>query len=142
MVRSIGPSQFGRLQRYDQVDWVCLQYGDVTEALAEAAGDGVELCHDPQAIADLDEFAALVKGLDLVITVCNTTVHFAGALNVPVWVLAPRIPEWRYGLHFAQMPWYPSSRMFRQTTAGDWNDVFERVALALDQFVTDGAKRA
>lgn len=106
---------------------VCLQYGDVSADLAAAEAAGLRMLYWPEAIKDLDEFAALVAALDLVITVCNTTVHYAGALNRPVWVMAPRVPEWRYGLRFTRMPWYPSSRMYRQRRDGDWTEVVDRV---------------
>lgn len=113
------------LDMFGAVDanWVCLQYGDVHADLLEAGRAGVRLHHWPEAIEDLDEFAALISALDLVITVCNTTVHYAGALAKPVWVMAPRIPEWRYGLHFRALPWYPTSVMYRQTSDRDWGDV-------------------
>lgn len=104
-------------------NWVCLQYGDVHADLQQAERAGAYLRHWPEAIEDLDEFAALISALDLVITVCNTTVHYAGALAKPVWVMAPRIPEWRYGLHFRALPWYPTSVMYRQTSDRDWGDV-------------------
>jgi tetratricopeptide (TPR) repeat protein len=104
-------------------NWVCLQYGDVHADVQEARSVGVDLHHWPEAIEDLDEFAALISALSLVITVCNTTVHYAGALAKPVWVMAPRIPEWRYGLHFRALPWYPTSVMYRQTSDRDWGDV-------------------
>jgi hypothetical protein len=108
--------------------FVCLQYGDVRSDLADAAAAGLKAHYWPEAIKDLDEFSALISSLDLVITVCNTTVHYAGALGCPVWVMAPHVPEWRYGLHFDSMPWYPSSRMFRQPHAGDWPAVVQRVS--------------
>ncbi|NJN00263.1 MAG: glycosyltransferase family 9 protein [Aquincola sp.] len=114
-----------------EATWVNLQYGDVTADLEQAAASGMTLLHWPAAIADLDEFAALISALDLVITVCNTTVHYAGALGKPVWVMTPKVPEWRYGLTFESMPWYPSSRLFRQTEAGDWVSVLDRIGTEL-----------
>lgn len=113
--------------------WVCLQYGEVREEVERARSQGWPLHHWQEAIQDLDEFAALVSALDLVITVCNTTVHFAGALAKEVLVLAPRIPEWRYGLTSASLPWYPSSRVFRQQVDGDWNGPLASVNAELKQ---------
>jgi tetratricopeptide (TPR) repeat protein len=111
--------------------WVNLQYGDVAADLEQAAAAGMPLLNWPEAIKDLDEFAALISALDLVVTVCNTTVHYAGALGKPVWVMTPKVPEWRYGLTFERMPWYPSSRLFRQAEAGDWTSVLGRVGTEL-----------
>jgi tetratricopeptide (TPR) repeat protein len=112
-------------------DWVCLQYGDVDKDLQAAAAEGLNMAYWPESIKDLDEFAALIGALDLVVTVCNTTVHYAGALGKPVWVLAPHVPEWRYGMSFKSMPWYPSSVIYRQTAHGDWDEVLGQVAADL-----------
>jgi tetratricopeptide (TPR) repeat protein len=109
------------------VQQVCLQYGDVGDDLRAVEQAGISLSHWPEAIQDLDEFAALISALDLVVTVCNTTVHYAGALAKPLWVMAPRVPEWRYGLRFRSLPWYPTSRMYRQTRDRDWAEVLAAV---------------
>ncbi len=119
----------------DAVDatWVNLQYGDVSADLAQAAEAGMALANWPEAIQDLDEFAALICALDLVVTVCNTTVHYAGALGKEVWVMTPKVPEWRYGLAFDRMPWYPSSWLTRQDVAGEWDHLLDRVGSRLVQ---------
>ena len=126
-LRTMDIRAFDVLQDRIDATWVCLQYGEVQEAVDAAVAAGRPVVYWPQSIADLDEFAALIDGLDLVITVCNTTVHYAGALAKPVWVLAPKIPEWRYGLEFRSMPWYPSSVIFRQAVGGEWQPVLEEV---------------
>lgn len=121
VLRTMDVALLGTLAKsYPGARWVCLQYGDVDADLERARAHGWPLHHWPEAIKDLDEFAALVSALDLVITVCNTTVHYAGALAKDVWILSPRIPEWRYGLHSASLAWYPSSRVLRQQIDGDW----------------------
>jgi hypothetical protein len=73
--------------------------------------------------------AAVMAGLDLVITIDSALAHLAGALAVPTWVaLACGAPDWRWLLDRQDSPWYPSVRLFRQRGAGDWTDVFERMA--------------
>ena len=131
VLRTMGPALLAGLQASADAEWVCLQYGDVTQALQEAAAAGLKLHYWKEAIDNLDEFAALVSALDLVITVCNTTVHYAGAVGKDVWVMSPKVPEWRYGLRFESMPWYPSSRMFRQREDGDWDGVLADVGREL-----------
>lgn len=69
---------------------------------------------------DFDDLAALVASLDLVISVDTSIAHLAGALGKPVWVLLARVPDWRWLLDRDDSPWYPSARLFRQRTAGDW----------------------
>lgn len=126
VVRTMDVTQLAGLTeaRPDAI-WVCLQYGDVGADLAKGAAAGVQLQYWPESIKVLDDFAALITALDLVITVCNTTVHYAGALNKPVWIMAPRIPEWRYGLHSKVLPWYPSSSIVRQSEAENWQGVLD-----------------
>lgn len=119
MVMSLDPAQ--------TVTWVCLQYGDVAQDIQQLSSDGFPVAYWPESIQDLDEFAALISTLDLVVTVCNTTVHYAGALGTPVWVMSPKIPEWRYGLTSTTMPWYPSSKMYRQDTPGNWDAVLVNI---------------
>jgi tetratricopeptide (TPR) repeat protein len=128
VLRTLDVAQLAPLKEAVDANWICLQYGDVKADLKAATDVGIDLHYWPQAIKDLDEFAALISALDLVITVCNTTVHYAGALGKPVWVMAPRIPEWRYGLHFKSLPWYPSSVMYRQSSDKDWASVLDAVA--------------
>jgi len=106
---------------FTDLDCISLQYGDEEEN-AKILG----VPHDPEAIADLDHLAALIKSCDLVITVCNTTVHLAGALGVPCIVLVPSAPAWRYGMKGELMVWYDSIRMVRQRDGEAWASVMQR----------------
>lgn len=111
------------------VHWVNLQYGErAAEIAGFEAAQGIAITDWPEAIdGDYDETAALVSGLDLVISVCTSVIHLAGALGRPVWVMVPHAPEWRYGLEGEAMPWYPTARLLRQTEAGSWGAVIGRV---------------
>ncbi|AWV04221.1 glycosyltransferase [Burkholderia sp. JP2-270] len=84
------------------------------------------------ALTDFAETAALIDTLDLVISVDTSVAHLAGALGRPVWVLLPRVPDWRWLLERDDCPWYPAATLFRQMRPGDWPAVVERVAGALD----------
>jgi len=112
--------------------FVDLQYGNTA---AERAASQLDLSHldDLDLFGDLDGLAALIAACDLVVTVSNTTAHLAGALGVPVWVLAPtgngKLWYWGNGQNHA--PWYPSAIVFRQSLAGDWPPVIARVAQRL-----------
>jgi tetratricopeptide (TPR) repeat protein len=82
-------------------------------------------------LADFADTAALIANLDLVIS-CDTAVaHLAGALGKPVWVLLPRVPDWRWLLDRDDSPWYPTMRLFRQDKSGDWQSPVERMVRAL-----------
>ena len=82
-------------------------------------------------LTDFADTAALVMNLDLVISVDTAVAHLAGALGRPVWTLLPRIPDWRWLLDREDTPWYPTMRLFRQTTPGAWGPVLERVVQEL-----------
>lgn len=72
--------------------------------------------------------AAIVKNLDLVITADTAIAHLAGGLGMPVWTVLPKHADWRWLHDRDDSPWYPTMRLFRQTTAGDWSEVFARMA--------------
>jgi len=71
--------------------------------------------------------AAVMKNLDLVITVDTSVCHIAGALGVPVWVVLPFVPDWRWLLDRSDTHWYPTMKLFRQKKLGDWELVMEEV---------------
>ena len=72
--------------------------------------------------------AAVIANLDLVIT-CDTSIaHLAGALGRPVWTLLPFAPDWRWMLDRADTPWYPTMRLFRQPSRGDWTTPVRQIA--------------
>lgn len=133
-LRSLPPEDLAPLVQAIPGQWICLQYGDVQADLERARSNGVELHYWKDAIDNLDEFAALTAALDGVVTVCNTTVHYAGALGRPVWILAPQIPEWRYGMHWPSLPWYAAAHVFRQSDPGSWNGPIEQVRQAMQTF--------
>lgn len=78
------------------------------------------LVHWQDALDDYDRTAALVSSLDVVVSVCTAVIHLAGALGRPTLVMAPFSPEWRYGIAGHEMPWYPTVRIERQNSPGDW----------------------
>ena len=84
-------------------------------------------CADIDNFKDLDGFAALIEACDLVISIDNSTVHFAGALGKPVWVLLPFKADWRWMINRHDSVWYPSVKLYRQTNRDDWDEVLTRV---------------
>jgi predicted O-linked N-acetylglucosamine transferase (SPINDLY family)/glycosyltransferase involved in cell wall biosynthesis/SAM-dependent methyltransferase len=111
------------LQKDAGVDQLAaLPLGMVVESL------GVDFDAGRDAFLDT---AAVMMNLDLVIT-CDTAVaHLAGALGRPVWIMLKQVPDWRWMLDREDSPWYPTARLFRQTRAGDWDEVLARVAVEL-----------
>jgi len=82
---------------------------------------------------DLADTAALVKCLDLIITVDTSVAHLAAALGRPTWILLPWTPDYRWLLGRDDSPWYPTVRLFRQSAMRDYASVMDRVRLELLQ---------
>ena len=125
--RSLPASALTALLRVDTVNWFSLTVGS---RQADIAGrpDIVDLA---PALADFADTARAVERLDLVITVDTAVAHLAGAMGRPVWLLLPKVGDWRWGRSGNTTPWYPATRIFRQSRLGDWSDVLEQVAQAL-----------
>lgn len=82
-------------------------------------------------LKDFADTAAVVAQLDLVITADTAVAHLAGTMGKPVWILLPFAADWRWLVGREDSPWYPSARLFRQPTIGDWHSVVARVRRAI-----------
>jgi tetratricopeptide (TPR) repeat protein len=133
--RSVPLTQLAPLAQVPGVQLISLQKGAGSEQVAEAAGvcpvlvlDGLD--EDGGAFLDT---AAVLKHLDLVVTVDTALAHLAGALGVPVWLALSVLADWRWLREREDTPWYPGMRLFRQRTLGAWDEVFQRMAGELRQ---------
>jgi tetratricopeptide (TPR) repeat protein len=84
-------------------------------------------------LADFGDTAAVIERLDLVISVDTAAAHLTGALGRPVWVMLGFAADWRYLLDRSNSPWYPTMRLFRQASPGDWLSVTRRIAEELQR---------
>lgn len=80
---------------------------------------------------DFGDTARILQQMDLLISVDTSVVHLAGALNIPTWVLLAFAPDWRWGLHAESGPWYPSLKLFRQESPGDWSAPIQKLCQSL-----------
>jgi hypothetical protein len=131
-LRSIGLAALAPVVERLPAHWVSLQYTPCADEIAAfRERTGVMVHHWQHAIDDYDDTAALVTALDAVVSVCTAVVHLAGALGRPALVVVPVAAEWRYGAAGEAIPWYPTVRLLRQSHAGEWGDVLDRVLAAL-----------
>ncbi len=140
--RSIRLSMWEPILEVPGVQFVSLQYGDCVAELEQAREQlSTQIKHLPDLdpVADLDRFAALIAALDLVISVDNSTVHLAGALNTPVWCLQPFAADWRWLSDTEHCHWYPSLIHVRQRAPGQWDRVIARASDRLQRLVGPGS---
>jgi tetratricopeptide (TPR) repeat protein len=120
--RAMPLSCFADLSAIEGVRLISLQKGFGNEqSLPELESLGDDFDSGPDAFLDS---AAVMECLDLVITLDSALAHLAGALGRPVWVALKQVPDWRWFLARNDSPWYPSMRLFRQKTEGDWSSPF------------------
>jgi Flp pilus assembly protein TadD len=129
--RSIALERFSPLSAVEGVRFHSLQIA------APPAAGGIALADWSALLKDFAETAGLIENLDLVISVDTAVAHLAGAMGKAVWLLVPFPPDWRWLLDRADSPWYPTIRLFRQATPGDWDGVIRRVAAELAPHKSD-----
>lgn len=138
--RSCPLEQIRPLTEICGVDLFSLQKGEAIKAL-QAAPDLPILDLSERLHSFVDTATAIVE-LDLVITVDTAVAHLAGAMGKPVWVLLMFAADWRWIVDRDDTPWYPTMRLFRQTTPGDWAEVIERVRQELERLVERSKQQA
>ncbi len=132
--RSLPLACFERLTTIPNVELVSLQRDVGTEQIVRWRGARpltlLPVDVDLSSGAFMDT-AAILHTLDLVITSDTAIAHLAGALGIPTWIALGYVPDWRWLLDRSDSPWYPSVRLFRQPSMGDWSSVFDQIAQAL-----------
>jgi tetratricopeptide (TPR) repeat protein len=137
-LRSVPLADFAPLGGRTAAHLISLQQGDGREQLAEVANRfqvvdlGEDVDREQGAFMDT---AAIIRNLDLVITSDTSMAHVAGALGARVWVAIAFASEWRWQRQGETSPWYPSMRLFRQESPGDWSGVMARMAAELDKLL-------
>jgi len=139
--RSTKLSMWQHILELDDINFVNLQYGDTgdEQVLVEKyLNDWPETDH----FHNIEQLAAQISALDLLITVSNVTAHLAGALGVPVYILLPKSPNWRWFMGKNPSPWYRSAILFPQTRTDEWDNVFNAIERQLNQdFLSNPSQR-
>ena len=132
--RSIPLKSFVKILKLNKYRFIDLQYGDTLLERSEVKNDlNIDIFHIDSIDYknDIESLAALISECDLVITIPNFTTQLAASLGIPVFVLLPFFPDWRWFLNRINSPWYPNIRLFRQKKLGDWNSVIKEVYKSL-----------
>ncbi len=135
--RSIRLSMLEPLGKIPGLKLFSLQVGDASAEIEECRDilDLVDLTHH---ISDFADTAGLIENLDLVVSVDTATAHLAGALGKPVIILLPFSPDWRWFLEREDSPWYPTARLLRQPSPGEWEPVIEKLCVLLNEWKDRG----
>ncbi len=119
--RSLPPEALLPLQALPDVAWYAFQHG--TTAVPPLPG----LDALAPLLSNFSDSAYALSGMDLVITVDTALAHLAGAMGIPTLLLVSYLPDWRWLMGREDSPWYPSLRIYRQTSAGEWDTVIRQV---------------
>ena len=134
--RSLALETFAPITRNSQISFLSLQTGFGSEQLDTCSfKDRFVSCQDQiNETWDFLETAAIIANCDLVITSDTSVAHLAGGMGKTTWLLLHKVPDWRWGLEGDTTFWYPSMRLFRQKERGNWDEVMERLAEALQEY--------
>jgi len=121
------------LLRLPGIEFIDLQYGDTRqerEAIKATHGITIRHVEGVDLMNDLEGLAALIDSCDMVVTISNTTAHFAGALGKPMHVILPfsQGRHWYWHHDRSDSPWYPSARLIRQPQPGDWGAAVQQLS--------------
>jgi tetratricopeptide (TPR) repeat protein len=128
--RSCPAAQLEPLGSVEGVSYISLRKG----AAVQDPPASLRLIDLTEQLEDFADTAALMANLDMVVSVDTAVAHLAGAMGLRGWVMLPYVADWRWLIAREDSPWYPSLKLFRQTTAGDWTNVVERVRAALREY--------
>ncbi len=128
--RSMQLHQLLPLSEVSGVEFHSLQFDEAADQLS-IHRSGIGWIDPTESLYDFQDTAGYLLGLDLVITVDTAIAHLAGAMGIPVWVMLWKGHCWRYLESNSDSPWYPSMRLFRQSTVDDWGAVVNEIKTAL-----------
>lgn len=130
--RNFPVDQLASLGSLTGFNWYSLQVNPQQEAM-QVLKNTLGIKNWAGAFDDFADTAGAIASLDLVITVDTAVAHLSGAMGKPVWVLLPYFPDWRWMMAREDSPWYPTMKLVRQQTPGDWESVTSRLFSALRQ---------
>jgi len=124
--RSLEPGLFRDLMKLPGIAWYSLQVG------GRPAPEDLNLLPLGPHLRDFEDTAAAIQAMDLVVSVDTSVLHLAGALGKRAYLLLPYFPDWRWLMQGEACPWYPTVRILRQSSPGDWGDVIQRLITSIE----------
>jgi tetratricopeptide (TPR) repeat protein len=115
---------------------------DAKDEVAKARAEGFDIADHTSAFQTVDDTAAFVDALDMVITVCTSMAHLSGAMGKPTFVLLDTNPHWVWGAKEPTSAWYPTARLYRQPSFNQWTPVLEKVAQDLKALANKAGDKA
>ncbi len=133
--RSVPPELLSQLLETNGCEFWNMQGGPAQHFTAPDKLRDTKLCH-----SGILALASVIEQFDLVITVDTLAAHLAGALGVEAWVMLQYAADWRWMMGRDDSPWYPSFRLFRQPSPGNWAAVVHAVQYALQEWLESEAE--
>lgn len=125
------------LSTFTDADFFSFQVGPPARQLKECEGPVIDL---KPFLTDFVETAAALRQMDRIISVDTAVAHLAGSLGLGVFLLLCHRPCWRWLLETKSSPWYPTMKLIRQPSPGDWPSVIENLKKELYNTKQIGAK--
>ncbi len=138
--RSCPLDLFTPLLLTQKVFFFSLQKGEAAECALQQLDTTIPLINYMKEVTSFSDTAALISSLDLVITVDTVVAHLAGNLGKPTWILVPYASDWRWLHARSDSPWYPQTRVYRQTEPNNWVELIARVTRDLIQLTKSEKK--
>ena len=107
---------------FSDIAFYSLQF-DAAQDIREAQANGFPIIDYTSEMTDYDDSAAFARNMDLIITVCTSTAHLAGAVAAPTWLLLDVNPHWVWLIERSDSPWYPTLTLYRQKEFREWGPV-------------------
>jgi len=132
--KSVPFQHVAELIRYNpNYEWINLQI-DATDEESQVLQE-LGCATYPGTISCVADSAALIACMDVVVSVDTLISHLAAALGKPTWIMLNHYgTDWRWLLNRANSPWYPTAKLFRQPTIGNWGPVITDITRHLNLF--------
>ena len=121
-----------------KINFISLQKGEGHEEIKKTKFSKYMIDNDKIIDTGKDAFvdtAAIIKNLDLVISIDTGMVQLCGAIGTKIWMLSPKVPNWPWTNYGTTTPWYSSLKIFRQEKVNDWEKPIKNLKNKLSEIL-------